>query len=219
MKRVCKYLMIFLFSLILVGLETTTVYAATDTSLTDYYNVVEKINQKYDASIVIPREDELDIERILAMSLDEFEDLIEQQYLQVFSENIVIQSAGNNSEASDAIGVRSSGIKTQYCFIINSNGDKCGQFYLTANVVEAGVNQYTSIRKYGSEAVTTCGYWFETIKSSCVLSSDRKTCTVSYTGVFKNDLGLVLTSQTTYKVTYKVNEGNQYLLIGSSQEF
>lgn len=83
MKRVYRYLIIFLFSFILVGLETTTVYAVTDTSLTDYFNVIEKINEKYDASIDIPKEDELDIERILAMSLDEFEDLIEQQYLQV----------------------------------------------------------------------------------------------------------------------------------------
>lgn len=219
MKNIRRKIIMLFLGIIMTCLKTSSIYEAADKSLLDYYNVIEEINRKYNATIAMPQEDELNIEKLSAMSLNEFENLIEDQYLQVSSKNIAVKDVMINGELCNQADIRSSGTKTQYCYIINSNGDRCGQFYLTADVVEAGVNQYTSIRKFGSEAITSCGYWFETIKSSYILSSDRKTCTVSYTGVFKNDLGLILTSQTTYKITYKVNGGNQYLLIGPSQEF
>lgn len=218
MKKIIKKVMSIFLVCLLFHLEKTLILANPISQLSEYYDVIEKLNQKYDASISMPAENELDIDTFLKLSLAEFESLIEEQYLQVCQNEYYIYAADNNVQEYD-LSTRSSGEKTQYYSLINQKDQLCGKLFLKANVVEAGVNQYTSIKEYGSKAQSSSGYWFDEVKSSHILSGDCKTCTVTYNGVFKNSLGVILTSYMTYTVDYRVNTGDQYLYIGPVQEF
>lgn len=218
MKKIFKKVVSIFLVCMLFHLERTAIYANPISQLSDYYQVIEELNQKYDASISMPEENGIDIDGILELSLDEFERLIEEEYLQVCQNEYYIYAVDCNMQEYD-FSTRSSGEKTQHFILINQKDQQCGKLYLKANVVEAGVNQYTSIKEYGSKSHSSSGYWFEAMKSSHVLSGDCKTCTVIYTGVFKNSMGIILTSYMTYTVDYRVNTGDQYLYIGPVQEF
>lgn len=217
MEKILKRMKSIFLVCMLLCIETTTIYANPVPQLSDYYHVIEALNQKYDASITMPAENELDTENILKLSLDEFKSIIEEEYLQVCQNEYHIYSADYNLQEYN-FSTRSSGEKTQHFIIINQKDQQCGKLYLKANVVEAGVNQYTSIKEHGSKADSSSGYWFESMRSSHTLSKDCKTCTVIYNGVFKNSLGITLTSYMTFTVDYRVNTGDQYLYIGPVQE-
>ncbi len=142
--------------------------------------------------------------------------MIENQYLEVIAEMDDFQtiSIGNVNANNVGISLFSSGLKTQYYSLYNARGQLCGKLYLKANVVEAGVNQYTEIRACGTESSTTCGYYYNASTTSYSLSNNNKTCTVKYSGVFMNDMKIALTAYQSYTVSYEVNGGNYMLLLG-----
>lgn len=177
-----------------------------------YYDAVDELNEKYNAEITMPSRNEIADSGILDMSVDEFKNEVERQYLEVtaFDDgNVEVVSIADDSGAS----ICSSGVKTQNCYMKDGNGDKVGVLFLTANVVEAGVNQYTSVISTGVKSESTTDYYFKGYQSTYSLSSDYKSCTVNYSGYFVNDVGVSLTLMKTYTVTYQVNAGDYVLYV------
>ena len=82
---------------------------------------------------------------------------------------------------------------------------------MTAMVVEAGVNQYTSIRSFGVNTYLGDSTSFYINSVSYALSNGDKTCTVTYNGWFEDMNMVVLTTLRTYRVPYQANGGDLWM--------
>lgn len=214
-----KKVMCFCFSMVILLSSSVDIVKADSIStlLEPYYEAVEELNVQYNASIQMPSYDKLkNVDEILNMSVGDFKQQIEREYLSVsdFESNQYI--INTNESFIDITSICSSGRKNQNCYIYNSNMTIIGRLYLTADVVEAGVNQYTAIREYGYSIVTGDQVYFSVINKSASLSNNNKTCTVTYSGYFVNLSGIYLTSYITYTVPYQASGGNLSIIQGVS---
>lgn len=205
-----KKIAVLFFSVVFLFINRGPIYAIDlSVSLEPYYKAVQELNIQYNASIQMPSVEKLNnVEEILSMKVSEFKKQIEAEYLSV----AIFQDSQNvQGNCEDNILLMSSGRKTQYCHIYNTNKDEIGRLYLSADVVEAGVNQYTAIRGYGTVEIVGSS-WFSLDKASASLSNYNKTCTVTYSGSFVDKYGMTLTSYITYDVQYQASGGDVYLM-------
>lgn len=131
----------------------------------------------------MPSRNEIANSGILDMSVAEFKNEIERQYLEV--------SAFDDGNVELVSIVDDSGVST----------------------CSSGVNQYTSVISTGVRSESTTDYYFKGYQSTYSLSSDYKSCTVNYSGYFISDTGVSLTVMKKYTVTYQVNAGDYVLYI------
>lgn len=206
------------------------VYASnTSNRLREYEEIIEALNNEFGLEMALLDDKQLSemgietenaYDNMLQMPLAEFEDELREQCDYIlgmknshYKVKCVIENGGS-------VSGRSSGEKTQFCHIYGNGGTypygrHLGDLYLKANVVEAGVNQYTSVKEIGGTNTTNVGIYFNVMKSmsSYSFSNNMKTCTVKYKGMYKKANNIALTSYITYTIHYQVNSGNQTLYV------
>lgn len=208
------------------------VYASnTSIRLREYEKIIEALNTEFGLEMSLLDEEQLSemgvkaenaYDNILRMSLAEFENELREQCSYILEMKKTNYKVKCVIESGDSISGRSSGTKTQYCYIYGNGGTypygrHLGDLYLKANVVEAGVNQYTSVKEIGGTNTTNVGIYFSVMNSmsSYSFSNNMKTCTVKYKGMYVNANHMALTSYITYTIHYQVNGGNQTLYVSN----
>lgn len=206
----CKKIAACFFFICVLFLSKIPIYADTlSVNLEPYYEAIQELNIQYSASIQMPSAEKLkNVDEILSLPVSDFKRQIETEYLSVaaFQDSQNVQVNFEND-----ISIMSSGRKVQYCHIYNPNKDEIGRLFLEADVVEAGVNQYTAIRGYGTVKLDKSS-WFSLSKVSASLSNHNKICNVTYSGCFIDKYGMTLTSYITYDVEYQASGGDVYLM-------